>query len=81
MSKSILVVDKQKCCSKCPLFFNVYTDMICKDNGRTIDYPFPDYKVQDWCPLKDVPKKYETVSIGFERGYNACIEEMLGENK
>lgn len=81
MSKSILMIDTPKCCSKCPLFSNIYTDMTCKGNGRTIDYPFPADKIQDWCPLKDVPNKYDTISMNFERGYNAFIEEILGNNK
>ena len=37
-------------------------------------------KKLDWCPLIEIPQKYETVSMNFERGYNACIEELLGEN-
>lgn len=80
MSKSILVINTPESCSKCPLFFGAYTDMVCKANNRTINYPYPDNKIQEWCPLHDMPKKYETVSMSFERGYNACIEEILGEN-
>ena len=87
MNKSVLVLDKQECCTKCPLFSDVYTDMVCRGNGRTIDYPFPDDKIQDWCPLKDVPEK-KNVRIfclgerdfeqrGYQQGWNACIEEML----
>ena len=91
MSKSILVMDTPECCDKCPLFSNVYTDMTCRGNGRTIDYPFPDDKIQNWCPLGDLPEKKpklefqgngcfginEAMKNSFNTGFNACIDEIL----
>ena len=88
MSKSILVIDTPQNCSKCPLFFDAYTDMVCNANNRTIDYPYPDNKVQDWCPLKCIPEKKEPRKIhggnlwgyhisAFDKGYNKCIDEIL----
>ena len=83
MNKSILVIDTPKNCSECPLFFGAYTDMVCKANNRTINYPYPDNKVQDWCPLKEVPTKKKDSLLnnayvkGTVDGYNACIEEII----
>lgn len=44
----------------------------------------------DWCPLKPIPEKKEEMGmprtpsmndikrIGFQKGWNACIDEILG---
>ncbi len=81
MSKSILVIDTPKNCADCPLFYNVYTDMTCVASGRTIDYPFPSIMIQDWCPLRGLPKKIAKEDRWFDKeyaiGYNACIDEIL----
>ncbi len=93
MSKSILIIDTPESCSKCPLFSGIYTDMNCRANGRTIDYPFPDKRISDWCPLREIPEKKTDVYycrngvLGlnqlserrFADGYNACISEILKE--
>lgn len=90
MSKSILVIDTPKNCTKCPLFFGAYTDMVCRGNGYTINYPVPENRIQDWCPLKEIPKKKEPRKIrgdnlwgyhisAFDKGYNKCIDEILKE--
>lgn len=63
MGKSILVMDKPECCTKCRMFSDAYTDMTCRGNGRTIDYPYPDNKIQDWCPLQDMPDMGSAVLI------------------
>ena len=41
----------------------------------------------DWCPLKPLPKKYDlfddfcdrVCDFDYEYGYNACIDEILGD--
>lgn len=83
MSKSILVIDTPECCDYCPVgrIFGMEGQVECMEgkdirvnnNGRTIP---------DWCPLRDLPEKYYPVSMNFESGYNACIDEILkGENE
>lgn len=83
MSKSILIIDIPESCAKCPLFFEAYTDMTCRANGRTIDYPFPSDRVSEWCPLKQIPQKLAEENRWFSKdyavGYNACIHEILRE--
>lgn len=71
MSKSILVIDTPEDCSKCDLKNGYF----CGKTKCWIDedcFPKP-----DWCPLKDVPDKYYPVGMNFERGWNACIDEIL----
>ena len=86
--KAILVIDMPESCDKCPLFHGFYTDMTCGANNYGINYPYPKDFRQDWCPLKIVPEKYDVEhSLCFtrdwdgeyENGYNACIDEILGE--
>ncbi len=71
MSKSIFVIDTPNCCGECPLSGTG----ACRKWDRKDVGTFP----KD-CPLKEVPEKYETVSMDFERGYNACIDEILKES-
>lgn len=87
MSKSILIIDTPESCAKCPIFFGTYADMTCRGNGRTIDYPFPDNRIAEWCPLKEIPQKKPEIEIRknndyrenfYINGYNDCLDEILG---
>lgn len=33
----------------------------------------------EFCPLREVPKRYENDEYSFTRGWNACIDDMLSE--
>ena len=97
--KAILVMDMPSSCDKCPLFGSHYSDMTCRGNGRSINYPYPKEVRQDWCPLKPVPSKKKErygmnrqTSTGHREtygektdsvavGYNACIDEILGDKE
>ena len=90
MNKSILIIDTPESCSKCPLFHGYYSDMTCGANDFGINYPYPDTFRQKWCPLKPLPEKYDIeeemkkphdrdCTWEFEGGYNACIDELLGD--
>ena len=88
MSKAILIIDKPESCHKCPLFSSPYSDMTCRGNGKTIDYPYPDDKVQEWCPLKEIPEKKNLDGLEGRpllkaqwTGWNQCIDEILAEKK
>lgn len=97
MSKSILVIDTPECCDYCPVgrIFGMAGQVECMEgkdirvnnNGRTIP---------DWCPLRDFPEKKSPKKFcnvvnggkvwgfhmsGFNKGYNACIDEILKETK
>ena len=76
-------MDMPSSCDECPLFCSHYSDMTCKANARTINYPYPKDVRQEWCPLKPMPEKKEDNSANtesfacFKLGYNACIDELL----
>lgn len=84
MSKAVLVMDMPSSCDECPLFGSHYSDMTCKANGRSINYPYPKDERQDFCPLRDLPEKitlWKGKSTNYQQGhrdfYNACIDELL----
>lgn len=86
--KAILVLDMPSSCDKCPLFGSHYSDMTCRANGRSINYPYPKEVRQDWCPLKPIPSKKSTIGkesdndiLCMNAGYNACIDEVLGDKE
>lgn len=75
-------------CDKCPLFGSFYRDMTCRANGYGINYPYPENFRQDWCPLKPIPSKKPTIGkesdndiLCMNAGYNACIDEILGDKE
>lgn len=86
MGKSILVIDTPEKCNKCPMFtINSGTlDTFCVGfvgiRKQIGNYTPKGIQKPSWCPLRDIPERYGTVSMGFERGYNACIEAIIGEN-
>lgn len=78
MSKSILVMDTPEACIDCPCHFAEDTGRVwCgKDKKEVLADDIETFK-PDWCPAKDLPEKYELVSMDFERGYNTCLDEIL----
>lgn len=75
--KAILIMDMPSNCIGCR-----FNDMgFCEashDGGEWIPDEVIDNKPK-WCPLKEIPEKYEIESMGFERGYNACIDDISKE--
>lgn len=86
MSKAILIFDMPNSCEECSLFCGHYSDMYCKGlNNRSINYPYPKDFRQDWCPLKEIPKRDDNDGLyqleytqGYMSGWNACLGEILG---
>lgn len=60
---------------------------LCEDDGDTVYLNDIMMKSKPtWCPLKEVPQKKELyLSInnkrGYCEGYNACIDEILGDEE
>lgn len=87
MAKAMLVMDMPESCIKCDFvngdmcccgLFLIQTAAIESVEGYTKCRP-------SWCPLKELPQKKE-VSFNhwgrtlFANGYNACIDEILGDD-
>ena len=89
--KAILILDKMpKNCLKCPIGKNISipleTCIQCPIGKCVID---EETKTRpNWCPLKLMPSKKPTIGKESENdilcmnaGYNACIDEILGDKE
>lgn len=81
MNKAILVIDIPECCGECPLCiadeYNTSRECCMKYKGYVNAKSKP-----TWCPLKPLPTKYDLdiafdYNVDYERGYNACVDEIL----
>lgn len=86
MSKAILVMDMPSCCDE---RFGLddrgdYPFCLITQEQRGYTFRTREQKM-DKCPLKDQPKKreifknYSGYLNGIDYGWNACIDEILGE--
>lgn len=86
MSKAILVIDMPESCSDCKIrFIDEYSDWCsCLNPEPNGVWKYVDNRTKpSWCPLKPAPEKafvwHEDARSDWERGYNTCIDEILGE--
>ena len=85
MGKAVMVIDTPESCDKCPCFCDYYSDMNCRINHRTINYPYPKDFRQKWCPLKKMPDEehndleYDEYSDGYDDGWNSFRRKILRE--
>ena len=88
MNKAILVIDMPENCYECRFLNDNYDYPECIITEETKGYKFRAREEKmDKCPLKPVPEKYDMNNIicdrdyddEYEYGYNACIDEILGE--
>lgn len=86
--KSVLVVDTPKTCKECPCQMM----LVCVPADEDIDeYINPSKTKPDWCPLRPLPhKKMPKQDEAFPqdmrlidrwRGWDACIDEIIGETE
>lgn len=88
MNKAILVIDMPEKCIDCPLCATYAASAwspreywcTAYDN-KDVDHPYDDKP--DWCPLKPAPEEqeiwYDDDSNDWDRGYNSCLHEIVGE--
>lgn len=74
-----------ECCADCPCSFfersNPKLNLICgatQEDANNVGKP-------DWCPLKPLPDKKphteDVLEVFVNTGYNACIDEVLGDKE
>lgn len=79
MSKAILVIDTPKnveeCSAKLVRMFGciLFSEGRCKRNDCPLK-PLPQHKITDL-------EKTTDYSCGWEKGYNVCLDEILGEEE
>ena len=82
MNKAILIIDMPRCCDECSIICEQYYSAVKNENFNNNMKP-------DNCPLREVPQKKKldgdvstTQKMSEELvrvGYNACLDEILGE--
>ena len=82
--KSVLVVDTPKTCKEC----RCQMMLVCVPADEDIDeYVDPSTTIPKWCPLKPLPEiKYIRPNdthddLMLQIGWNACIDEIMGETE
>lgn len=86
--KAVLVIDMPNNCSECPYYHkaDTYWGDRCSLKFKDVD----DYLKlgsgrPSWCPLRPMPQKVELdineYYKGMADGWNACIEEIVGDNE
>jgi hypothetical protein len=82
--KAILVMDMPSACKECPLRVSIDESICVKTLKDITDKEYFEEK-PDWCPLKLIPsKKGNVIGTNYQRfvkGYNACIDEILGDKE
>lgn len=89
--KAILILDNMphNMCRQCELFqsITIFHGVTYWCGGKSLIIDNPNV-IQDFCPLKPMPQK-KTIDItkwndygsGWDIGYNACLDEILGEEE
>lgn len=87
MTKGIIVIDIPESCVECPCFESNQSDYDGFGNwcGITGEEMYG-YKDKRDCPIKELPEKqvrdypeYDRYITGYDDGWDACIDEILGE--
>ena len=96
MAKAVLVMDMPECCADCCCgYFERYTkelNLVCGATGEDAN----NVGKPDWCPLRELPERKEEfelreckgsvkgtwkVPLIENKGFNACLDEILEERK
>lgn len=84
--KAILVIEMPSACKDCPLSVSIDESICVKTLKDITDKEYFEQR-PDWCPLKPMPEKKEAgktkniLEIFCNIGYNACIDEILGDKE
>lgn len=78
--KAVLVIDMPESCKTCMCYVLGLSNNFCEVTKFAV---FDPTTKPDWCPLKAVPEKeyvWDDADVfgWFDRGWNACIDEILG---
>lgn len=90
--KAVLVMDMPNCCDECFILDDNGDYPMCRFTQEIRGYNFRTReRKMDRCPLRPMPEKVEISTdeklcntidwydLGTKRGYNACIDKIIGE--
>ena len=79
--KAILVIEMPSSCSECPCCYVTR----CEVNEKALKTSEIYECKPDWCPLKPLPDKKphaeDVLEVFVNTGYNACVDEILGDKE
>lgn len=89
--KAILVMDMPSRCLNCNCVGHINHNgkfNVCRITGEILKEDNYYKERPEWCPLKPMPEKNTKqysdgykYGKGYQRGYNACIDEILGDKE
>jgi hypothetical protein len=79
--KAILVLEMPKYCIDCPCHFAGMSTVVCGVNKEKLMADDIETYKPDWCPLRPVPEKKKYDWQRYDKGYNACIDEILDDKE
>ena len=86
MSKMIAIIDEPDCCFGCPFLQDMTTISRWRCvKSKVVISEIDLTKRPEFCPLRELPGKrevfnnYDDYLNGIDDGWNACIDEILGE--
>lgn len=85
MAKGIIVVDVPESCEKCPCkmqMFDIHYMCMVSPNREGAHRPIHLIREKpDWCPIRPIKRKpgEPRYQNQFEKGWNACLNEILKE--
>lgn len=96
MAKAILVMDMPEACYDCKFCRELYNEngacceLTIDPDDDTLYQMIPEHDLHkpDWCPLRELPEKKDTLTTlechsngkwteGMKAGYNACLDEIV----
>lgn len=88
--KSVLVIDTPENCAECPLRYWGIAGWSCICTRRLLEGPIAER--EEWCPLRPLPElrdehchygnwELERIKNAESRGFNWCIDEIMGEKE
>lgn len=88
--KSVLVIDTPENCAECPLRYWGIAGWSCIHTRRLLEGPIAER--EEWCPLRPLPEvrdvhchyddwELERIKNAESRGFNWCIDEIMGEKE
>lgn len=67
--KSIVVINTPKNCRVCPFRQSPWT------------FCLGEYEKEKHCPLRPLPQRYDEGAMREQKGWNRCLDEILGETE
>lgn len=81
--KAILMIDLPKDCWDCHLVDEWENCNAIKVTSNKYGMSIKQYGKErpSWCPLRPLPQRYDEGAMREQKGWNRCLDEILGETE